>query len=73
MTFNPYALARFAITGCFVLSLLACFVDPQPAWFSATLGWGTCIWYENMRRQLFQLLITLKEAGIIKLVEEENE
>lgn len=67
MHFNPYALARFAICGCFVLSLLACFFDPQPAWFSATLGWGTCIWYENMRRQLFAFLIYLREQGIIEM------
>ena len=72
MTINPYALARFAICGCFVLSLLACALDPQPAWFSATLGWGTCIWYENMRRQLFDVLIRLREAGLIEMVEVEK-
>lgn len=71
MNFNPYALARLAITGCFVLSIIALFVDPQPAWLSASLGWGTCIWYENMRRQIFSFLIYLKDQGIIEMKEDE--
>ena len=71
MTFNPYALARFAITGCFVFSCLALALDTQPAWFSATLGWGTCMWYESMRRRTFEFLIYLREQGIIEMKEDE--
>ena len=67
MTFNPYALARFGMTGCLVFSLLSLVIDPQPAWFSATLGWATCCWYENIRRQCFKLLIHLKEEGVITM------
>ena len=71
MTINPYALARFGMTGCLVLSFLALFIDPQPAWFSATLGWGVCCWYESMRRRLFQILIQLKNDGLLTVEDDD--
>jgi hypothetical protein len=55
------------MTGCLVLSFLALLIDPSPAWFSATLGWGACCWYEGIRRQIFELLIHLKNEGLITM------
>lgn len=71
MHINPYALARFTFSGALVLSTLGLMLEPSWAWFSAICGWIMVLIYENVRRQLFRMLIDLKEQGLITIVRDD--
>ncbi len=73
MHINPYALARFAFSGALVFSTLGFVLDPSWAWFSSICGWIMVLIYENVRRQLFRMLIDLKDKGLIEVVADINE
>ena len=72
MHYNPYAIARFLFAGALVLSVISFILTLEWAWLSAIAGWSMVLIYENVRRQLFRMLIELREAGLIEVVEHDD-
>ena len=72
MHYNPYAIARFLFAGALVLSIVSFIITLQWGWLSSTAAWAMVLIYENVRRTLFRMLIKLREAGLIEVIERDD-